>query len=157
MHIELREKSRKIKILAQPRNKYRPRTETESRVSAHYIRCDESSGFSYPTIAVSIRRTISIVSWFTRFSIFQLNPEWEKESSMNIIEVALIDINNEAHPYRLINKQSGPELSENVTVAHCSSPNVLYFQITKNDFVKGNKSYVKWDIVHSYHSSTWAL
>jgi hypothetical protein len=45
-------KSKKIQIICQPRSKFRPRTQTESKNSSHYLRCDEGTGQDYPTIYV---------------------------------------------------------------------------------------------------------
>jgi len=45
-------KSNKIQILFQPRSKFRPRTQTESKNSSHYIRCEDGTNSDYPTIYV---------------------------------------------------------------------------------------------------------
>lgn len=42
----------KINLLAQPRTQYRPRTQNESKLSSHYIRCKEGDKFDYPTAEV---------------------------------------------------------------------------------------------------------
>ena len=44
--------SGQIQIKAQPRSKFRPRTEKESLGSAHYLRCEPTEGAEYPTIYV---------------------------------------------------------------------------------------------------------
>lgn len=46
------EDSKKIQIAAQPRSKFRPRTQNESRISSHYLRCEEDIKPEYPTIYV---------------------------------------------------------------------------------------------------------
>lgn len=49
------EESKKIQIQAQPRSQFRPRTQNESRISSHYLRCEEGVKPEYPTIAVCHR------------------------------------------------------------------------------------------------------
>jgi hypothetical protein len=44
--------SKQIQIRCQPRPKFRPRTENESKNSSHYLRCDEGVKPEYPTINV---------------------------------------------------------------------------------------------------------
>ena len=44
--------SKKIRITCQPRSKFRPRTQNESKNSAHYIRCENGTKPEYPTISV---------------------------------------------------------------------------------------------------------
>ena len=46
------EESKKIQIAAQPRSKFRPRTQNESRNSSHYLRCEDNIKPEYPTIYV---------------------------------------------------------------------------------------------------------
>ena len=46
---------KKIQIKTQPRKKFRPRTENESKTSSHYLRCEEDVKPEYPTIAVRHR------------------------------------------------------------------------------------------------------
>ena len=41
-----------ITIIAQPREKFRPRTEKESQESSHYIRTEDNIQLKYPTIEV---------------------------------------------------------------------------------------------------------
>ena len=43
---------KKIEILAEPRSKFRPRTEKESECSAHYVRSADGSNYDHPTIQV---------------------------------------------------------------------------------------------------------
>jgi hypothetical protein len=45
-------KSKKIQIKSQPRTRFRPRTQNESKTSAHYIRCEEDDKLDYPAIFV---------------------------------------------------------------------------------------------------------
>jgi hypothetical protein len=45
-------KSNKIQILCQPRSKFRPRTQNESKTSSHYIRCEDGAKLDYPAIHV---------------------------------------------------------------------------------------------------------
>lgn len=46
------EESKKIQIRCQPRSKFRPRTQNESKTSSHYLRCEEGVKPEYPTINV---------------------------------------------------------------------------------------------------------
>jgi hypothetical protein len=46
------EDSKKIQIRCQPRSKFRPRTQNESKTSSHYLRCDEGIRPEYPTVNV---------------------------------------------------------------------------------------------------------
>ena len=46
--------SKKIRMKSQPRKKFRPRTENESKTSSHYLRCDEDMKPEYPTIDVRL-------------------------------------------------------------------------------------------------------
>lgn len=45
-------KLRKIVVRCQPRSKFRPRTQNESKNSSHYVRCEDHAEFDYPTINV---------------------------------------------------------------------------------------------------------
>jgi hypothetical protein len=45
-------KLKKIQIRCQPRSKFRPRTQTESKSSSHYIRCEDGAELDYPAIDV---------------------------------------------------------------------------------------------------------
>lgn len=45
--------SKKINIKSQPRSRFRPRTQNESRNASHYIRCEMNDQHEYPTIIVS--------------------------------------------------------------------------------------------------------
>jgi hypothetical protein len=47
--------SKKIQIRCQPRSKFRPRTQNESKNSSHYLRCEEGIKPEYPTINVCHR------------------------------------------------------------------------------------------------------
>jgi hypothetical protein len=51
MKIELL-KSNKIQIKCQPRSKFRPRTQNESKHSSHYLRCEDGAEHDYPAIYV---------------------------------------------------------------------------------------------------------
>jgi hypothetical protein len=44
--------SKKIQIMSQPRSKFRPRTQNESKTSSHYLRCEDEVKPEYPTIHV---------------------------------------------------------------------------------------------------------
>ncbi len=45
-------KSKKIQIQCQPRSKFRPRTQNESKNSSHYLRCEDDAESEYPAIYV---------------------------------------------------------------------------------------------------------
>lgn len=47
-------KPTKIEIISQPRQKFRPRTQNESKNSSHYLRCADGDKNEHPTIHVSI-------------------------------------------------------------------------------------------------------
>lgn len=57
--------SGKIEILSNPRAKFRPRTEKESKESSHYIRCEENMPFEYPTILVRSKFIIDFKNIFS--------------------------------------------------------------------------------------------
>ncbi|CAF1096201.1 unnamed protein product [Adineta ricciae] len=108
--------STKIQIKHQPRAKFRPRTQNESKTSAHYIRCEGSVGAEYPTIFV---------------------PQiWARESDTNIIEIQLVDILKNPHPYSLNNKTSADQSLD----IQSDEPNKVFFRLTNDDFVNGSKS-----------------
>jgi hypothetical protein len=44
--------SKQIRIISEPRSKFRPRTQNESKTSSHYLRCEENVKPEYPTITV---------------------------------------------------------------------------------------------------------
>ena len=46
---------KKIQIKSQPRKKFRPRTENESKTSSHYLRSEENVKPEHPTIGVRHR------------------------------------------------------------------------------------------------------
>ncbi|CAF5148192.1 unnamed protein product, partial [Rotaria sp. Silwood1] len=48
-------KSEKIQIKCQPRSEFRPRTQNESKISTHYLRCENGAELDYPAICVSHR------------------------------------------------------------------------------------------------------
>jgi hypothetical protein len=49
------EDSKKIQIRCQPRSKFRPRTQNESKNSSHYLRCEDGIKPEYPTVNVRHR------------------------------------------------------------------------------------------------------
>ena len=52
--------AKQIQIRCQPRNKFRPRTENESKTSSHYLRCEEGIKPEYPTVNVCPQSISSI-------------------------------------------------------------------------------------------------
>jgi len=109
----------KISILSQPRGFYRPRTQNESKQSSHYIRCEEGDKFDYPTIQVPI--------------------QWAMESCMNIIEVTLVDMEKQPHPYSLENKSAQSSFENGTPIIKQNDSNILYFRLSNEDFSRGYK------------------
>ncbi|CAF1096222.1 unnamed protein product [Adineta ricciae] len=114
--------TKKIRIMAQPRQKYRPRTQNESRNSSHYVRCEEGVTPEYPTIAIP--------------------SEWNFQADVNFIEIAWVGIDKEMHPYTLYNKNSLPTLEDHVMIFKQHEPNILYFRLTNEDFRNGYKTFM---------------
>ncbi|CAF0935239.1 unnamed protein product [Adineta ricciae] len=114
--------TKKIQIMAQPRQKYRPRTQNESRNSSHYVRCEEGVTPEYPTIAIP--------------------SEWNFQADVNFIEIAWVGIDKEMHPYTLYNKNSLPTLEDHVMIFKQHEPNILYFRLTNEDFRNGYKTFM---------------
>lgn len=111
----------KINLLAQPRTQYRPRTQNESKLSSHYIRCKEGDKFDYPTAEV--------------------RHDWARESSVNIIEVALVDIEGHPHPYSLDHKAAQSSFADGALIIKQNDPNIIYFRLTNDDFVRNYKTF----------------
>jgi len=65
---------------------------------------------------------------------------WALQSDMNIIEVALLDIEKQPHPYVIDNKISKNLFEDERLIWKEDEPNVLYFRLTNEDFVKGFKT-----------------
>ena len=73
------ENSKQIQIQSQPRQKFRPRTQNESKTSSHYLRCEVDVKPEYPTIAVchaliSFQPIIDLNSYFRFLNIGSLHP-----------------------------------------------------------------------------------
>ncbi|CAF3494726.1 unnamed protein product [Rotaria sp. Silwood1] len=114
--------SKKIQIKCQPRAKYRPRTQNESKNSAHYVRCEEGVKPEYPTILIP--------------------STWNFQSDVNIIEVALMGIDKQPHPYSIDNKTSSDTYEDYALIFKQNDPNVLYFRLTNEDFQNGYKTFM---------------
>ncbi|CAF4951843.1 unnamed protein product [Rotaria sp. Silwood1] len=114
--------SKKIQIECQPRAKYRPRTQNESKNGAHYVRCEEGVKPEYPTILVP--------------------STWNSQSDVNIIEVALMGIDKQPHPYSIDNKTSSDTYEDYALIFKQNDPNVLYFRLTNEDFQNGYKTFM---------------
>ncbi|CAF2493655.1 unnamed protein product [Rotaria sp. Silwood2] len=114
--------SKPIQIICQPRSKFRPRTQNESKTSSHYLRCEDSAELDYPAISV---------------------PQiWASQSKVNIIEVALVDIEKQLHPYTIDNKNSKKSFDDQVLIFKETQPNILYFRLTNEDFLIGYKTFM---------------
>lgn len=62
------------------------------------------------------------------------------ESNFNIIEVALVDMEKEPHPYTLDHKSARPLFEDGALIIKQTDPNILYFRLTNDDFVRGFKT-----------------
>ncbi|CAF2647842.1 unnamed protein product [Rotaria sp. Silwood2] len=114
--------SKKIQIKCQPRTKYRPRTQNESKNSAHYVRCEEGIKPEYPTVLI---------------------PEvWNFQSDVNLIEVTLMGIDKQPHPYSIDNKTSSDTYEDHALIFKQNEQNVLYFRLTNEDFQNGYKTFM---------------
>jgi hypothetical protein len=65
---------------------------------------------------------------------------WGRQSSINIIEVALMDVEKQPHPYLIDNKISKNSLEGEGLIWKENEPNVLYFRLTNEDFLTGYKT-----------------
>ncbi|CAF2409681.1 unnamed protein product [Rotaria sp. Silwood2] len=110
-------KSGKIKIKDQPRAKFRPRTEKESKESSHYLRCEDNIKSEYPTIYIS-------QAWIM---------------ADNIIQITLVGIDRQPHAYTIDNKE---RKVSSLIFKQEEEPHSLYFHVTKEDFDKGEKSFL---------------
>lgn len=63
------------------------------------------------------------------------------QSVKNIIEVTLVGIDGQPHPYTIDNKTSSNQLDDNTLVFRQNDLNTLYFCITNDDFKAGHKRY----------------
>ncbi|CAF1000046.1 unnamed protein product [Adineta steineri] len=102
-------------IISQPRDSFRPRTEKERANSSHFIRCREGDKYEYLT--TNIPQT------------------WNGQNSY--IEVSLLDICNNPHPYAIENR----EPHESSVVFKPKESNKLCFRVTNDDVAKGFKNY----------------
>ncbi len=67
-------------------------------------------------------------------------PEiWGRQSSVNIIEVALVDLEKQPHPYLLDNKSAKNSFEDEALIWKENEPNVLYFRLTNEDFLNSYK------------------
>ncbi|CAF3911566.1 unnamed protein product [Rotaria sordida] len=115
-------KSKKIQIRCQPRSKFRPRTQNESKISSHYLRCENGGELGYPAIYI---------------------PKiWSYQSDINIIEVALVDILKQAHLYAIDNKTSQISYDDQAFIFKDGPSNQLYFRVTNEDFNNGYKTFM---------------
>lgn len=64
---------------------------------------------------------------------------WSTESDLNIIEVTLVDIQKQLHPYTLDNKSSKNSFDNETLIVKQDQPNALYFRLTNDDFINGHK------------------
>jgi hypothetical protein len=114
--------SKKIQILSHPRPNFRPRTQNESKNASHYIRCEGSGPYEYPTIAVS--------------------QMWARQSLKNIIEVTLVAKDKLPHDYAIDNKTSKSSFEDDALIFRQNESHTLYFCLTAEDFKNGFKSFM---------------
>ncbi|CAF3935289.1 unnamed protein product, partial [Rotaria sp. Silwood1] len=90
--------------------------------SAHYLRCKDGAELDYPAIYI---------------------PQiWANQLKINIIEVALADSAKQPHPYTIDNKTSNKSFNDQVLIFKMTQPNILYFRLTKEDFITGYKTFM---------------
>ncbi|CAF1109628.1 unnamed protein product [Adineta steineri] len=102
-------------IISQPREKFHPRTESESIKSSHFVRCEDGDKYEYP--------------------ITNISQTWRNQK--NVIQVTLLGIDNQPHPYTIKNKECG----KSSLVVKKNESNTIYYDVTNDDLVKGYKSY----------------
>ena len=66
----------------------------------------------------------------------QVPQIWARESDTNIIEVQLVDVLKNPHPYSLNNKTQADQSLD----IQSDEPNKIFFRLTNDDFVNGFKS-----------------
>ena len=64
---------------------------------------------------------------------------WVQQSDSNIIQVALVSIDKQPHPYVIDNKAVRKSFQDTLIFKE-DQPNVLYFQLTNEDFIAGFKT-----------------
>jgi hypothetical protein len=111
--------SKQIQIKSQPRSKFRPRTQNESRSASHYIRCEQFLQDEYPSIYVP--------------------HSWALQSAKNIIQVTLVGIDQQPHAYAIENKSSKNSFDDDALIFRQNDLHTLYFRVTDEDFKNGYK------------------
>ncbi|CAF1214112.1 unnamed protein product [Adineta steineri] len=113
----------KIRIKSQPRKEFRARMLNESKYLLHYLRCEQNSEDEHPSIYVS--------------------DTWRRQSFRNIIEVTLVGLDGQPHCYKIRNKKSVTDFSDEnaVIFQNIDDPHSLYFCVTDEDFNQGYKSF----------------
>ena len=59
---------------------------------------------------------------------------------MNIIEVTLMDVEKQPHPYMIDNKLAKTVMDDESLIFKQNEQNVLYFRLTNEDFLSGFKT-----------------
>ncbi|CAF2403697.1 unnamed protein product [Rotaria sp. Silwood2] len=114
--------SKTIQFKCQPRSKFRPRTQNECKAASHYIRCELNNEHEYPTIYIP--------------------HTWALQSVKNLIEVALVGIDGQPHPYTIDNKTCSTTFDDNTLIFRQNECNTLYFCLTSEDFKNGYKTFM---------------
>ena len=69
----------------------------------------------------------------------QVPYEWFRQSMKNIIEVTLVGMDGQPHPYEIDNKTKKTSFDQDVLIFRENSDNTLYFCVTNEDFNNGYK------------------
>ncbi|CAF2063057.1 unnamed protein product [Rotaria magnacalcarata] len=107
----------KLQIKTEPRTLFRPRTEKESKDTSHFLRCEHGVKPEYPTIYIPQKLT----------------------TRNDIIQVTLVDIYGQPHPYTIDAKERTTSL---LVSKLDNEPHSLYFHLTEKDYEKGEKSFL---------------
>jgi len=113
--------SKKIQIIGQPRERFRPRTQNESQIASHYLRCAPNSPYEYPTISIP--------------------SVWAHLSSETFIEVTLVKANHQPHRYTIGNKTAKNDFQNDALIFRQNDLHTLYYRVTENEFSQGYKNF----------------
>lgn len=72
--------------------------------------------------------------------LFKVCPEWRFSSDINLIEVALVGLDKELHPYALENKNCSQTFEDNTLIFKQHEPGVIYFRLTDEDYQSRTKT-----------------
>jgi hypothetical protein len=66
--------------------------------------------------------------------------DWYTQSTENLIEVALMTVDNQPHPYIIDNKQRNSPEGRQLVFREGTAQNTLRFRLTEDDFDNGFKT-----------------